>query len=306
MPKVFTSTALITGFPPINPLSGALSETFPVVRKRYDGFDILFFFHGHGCGLGFLEQAESFLCWNNFGGEGENPEELCSKTKNNSPALQMSSTPRFPEAALTLFCLLPCCLAFAKQMCWSLKKTDIMNATVPGFFSYPSRNSMILKTLMLFAHAEAEAWSPGARGDMQGDINGFLPHFCHFVGTWFHSPPLQFHYEAQLWLLESEGVGKIYSQSSSMGCMEGYNQKKTNPGKLQWYWNTWNLASKGQQFVSTACSIFCGPFGKWPTENWDLKLRWDFRFVSIKSEGTTDLLPPKQVLYHQTSPEICE
>lgn len=208
--------------------------------------------------------------------------------------------------ALTLFWLLPCCLAFAKQMCWSLKKTDIMNATVPGFFSYPSRNSMILKTLMLFAHAEAEAWSPGARGDMQGDINGFLPHFCHFVGTWFHSPPLQFHCEAQLWLLESEGVGKIYSQSSSMGCMEGYNQKKTNPGKLQWYWNTWNLAAKGQQFVSTACSIFCGPFGKWPTENWDLKLRWDFRFVSIKSEGTTDLLPPKQVLYHQTSPEICE
>lgn len=101
MPKAFISTALITGSPPINPLSGAQSETFPVVRKRYDGFDILFFFHGHGCGLGFLEQAESFLCWNNFGGEGENPEELCSKTKNNSPALQMSSTPQLPEAALS-------------------------------------------------------------------------------------------------------------------------------------------------------------------------------------------------------------
>lgn len=97
MPKVFISTALITGSPPINPLSGALSETFPVVRKRYDGFDLLFFFHGHGCGLGFLEQAESFLCWNNFGGEGENPGELCYKTKNNSPALWMSSKAQFPE-----------------------------------------------------------------------------------------------------------------------------------------------------------------------------------------------------------------
>lgn len=36
-----------------------------------------------------------------FGGEGENPGELCYKTKNNSPALQMSSKPRFPEAALS-------------------------------------------------------------------------------------------------------------------------------------------------------------------------------------------------------------
>lgn len=62
-----------------------------------------------------------------------------------------------------------------------------MNATVPGFLSYPSRNSTIRKTLMLFAHAGAvlgaEPWSPVARGHMQGDINGFLPQLCQFAGT---------------------------------------------------------------------------------------------------------------------------
>lgn len=71
MPKVFISTALITGSLQISRLSGVLSETFPIVRKRYDGFDILFFLYGHGCGLGFLEQAESCLCLNNLGEKGK-------------------------------------------------------------------------------------------------------------------------------------------------------------------------------------------------------------------------------------------
>lgn len=70
MPKVFISTALITGSLQISHLSGVLSETFPIVRRRYDDSDILFFLYGQGCGLGFLEQAESGLCLNNLG-EGE-------------------------------------------------------------------------------------------------------------------------------------------------------------------------------------------------------------------------------------------
>lgn len=78
---------------------------------------------------------------------------------------------------------------------------------------------MVHETLMLFAHAEtilaAQGWSPVARGDMQGDINGSVSHFCQFVGTRFHSPTLQVRCGAQLLLLGSEGVGKIYSQSKS-------------------------------------------------------------------------------------------
>lgn len=200
--------------------------------------------------------------------------------------------------ALTLFWLLPCCLAFAKQMCWSLKKTDIMSATMPGFLSYPSRNSMIHKTLMLFAHAEAEAWSPVARGDMQRDVNGFLPHFS-LCWDMISLPTTAI----SLW--SPAFASRKWRSGENLFSVQINAWKAIIRKKSQENCSGTGIPGICQPKCSTACSIFCGSFGKQPTENWDLKLRWDFRFMSIKSEWTRGLLPPKQFWYNQTFPEIC-
>lgn len=171
--------------------------------------------------------------------------------------------------ALTLFWLLPCCLAFAKQMCWSLKKTDIMSATMPGFLSYPSRNSMIHKTLMLFAHAEAEAWSPVARGDMQRDVNGFLPHFSlcwdmislptTAISLW--SPD----FASRKWR-SGENLFSV-----QINAWKAIIRKKI-PGKLQWYWNTWNLSAKVQHSLFHFLWVF------WKTAHRKLRSKIEMRF----------------------------
>lgn len=125
MPKVFISTALITGSLQISRLSGVLSETFPIVRKRYDGFGILFFLYGHGCGLGFLEQAESCLCLKKLGEKGEILGSFVTTLEITDLPFRCAAYPLFPqetEAAVSspnlqspLFWFPPCCLSFENK-----------------------------------------------------------------------------------------------------------------------------------------------------------------------------------------------